>query len=49
VTDSAFLVVIEPVAVSFGGAAAQDDIVCAFGCTAAVSVMPLLAVVHSSR
>jgi hypothetical protein len=42
------LVLIEPMAVRLGGAAAHEDIVCAFGCTDADRTMSLLAVLHRS-
>jgi hypothetical protein len=48
VTDSAFLVLIEPMAVSFGAAAAQENTVCDPGRTDADRVTPLLAVLHRS-
>jgi hypothetical protein len=48
VTDSAFLVLIVPVAVSFGAAAAHENTVCEFGCTDADRVTPLPTVLHRS-
>jgi hypothetical protein len=42
------LALIEPRAVRTGGANAQEDTVCAFGCTDADRARPLLAVVHRS-
>jgi hypothetical protein len=42
------LLVIEPLAVRLGATAAQEETVCAAGCTVADRAITLLAVLHSS-